>query len=518
MALLLLLVLADTWPVAYGNALLRALHTYDVVRYDVRARPLEDGLEVDCGLTIDVERPGPVRLLLSTDAQALEVTRDGRPVAAELGAAGFGDLARLVAPEATGIPGLLTLPDVERGRATFRLRYVWRPPPGAVFYAARGDVQTHLYPFWLPVIAGELFDATLDVRTDKRVLAPGRRTRTETGWRFETAHPTQILPLVVGDFEVAAREADGRRLEVWTPPRADVDARSVLDDLAAVIAQLEARFGRGVAGTFRVAVEPRFGPRASFCAGPFVVLSRTHLPGALLRPSWLALLAHECAHVWWGHRLATPVVGRGGTWLREGLAQWSGIEVAGALAGPEAERGLWRACFRIYVSRLDLRRNGDGTLFANEVPLRDATYLDESAVPYMRGALVLRLLEHRLGTEEFTRRLRAFGDRHAYAFARLEDFAAALDAEDVTAYYGRSTRLPDLRLLPGGRIACADPDWPGGVVPVAIETDEGVRTVGVDCRGGSGILRWDGPARRIEVDPERIFLDPIRSNNLAEDR
>jgi hypothetical protein len=35
----------------------------------------------------------------------------------------------------------------------------------------------------------------------------------------------------------------------------------------------------------------------------------------------------------------------------------------------------------------------------------------------------------------------------------------------------------------------------------------------VEVRGGRGTLRWTGRAARIEVDPERITLDPVRSNN-----
>jgi hypothetical protein len=40
--------------------------------------------------------------------------------------------------------------------------------------------------------------------------------------------------------------------------------------------------------------------------------------------------------------------------------------------------------------------------------------------------------------------------------------------------------------------------------------------VTVVVSGGEGALRWEGEAEplEIEVDPERIYLDPVRSNGL----
>jgi hypothetical protein len=216
------------------------------------------------------------------------------------------------------------------------------------------------------------------------------------------------------------------------------------------------------------------------------------------------------------------VVGRGGTWLREGLAEWSGNQVVGALLGDAQERRLFRATWRAYVARLDLRRTASGLLFANEATLRDATYLDHPAVAYWRGGLVVRLLEHRI--PDLRERLRAFAGDHAHAFTTLEDFVAAFGERAIVDYYVGTTRLPDLVLADvavegtsvRAAVRCSDPAWPGGEVLVRIRTAERDYLVSVAVQDGEGKLRWqgDGEPVEIEIDPERIYLDPVRSNGL----
>ena len=105
----LILLLLDTWPVVYGQGLLEDLHSYDVLRYEVKAEPAARGLKVDCRLTLKVTRSGPVRLLLSRDVEGLVVERDGALVAAELGTGGFERIVRMVARDVAGIPSLFKM-------------------------------------------------------------------------------------------------------------------------------------------------------------------------------------------------------------------------------------------------------------------------------------------------------------------------------------------------------------------------------------------------------------------------
>jgi len=516
--LLLLLLAAPEHPL---RAHLRALCTCDVLSYEVDAEPAPDGLRVRCAVRLRGTARGPVRLFLSPGARNLSARRGGGTARAALGIGGLEALVRAVAPTAGIAPTLLTLePGLEEGEeATYELEYLWAPPAGGFAYADARGVQTHLSGWWLPVLPDELFHATLRVRGDLRAIATGDREGEEN--LFRTREPVQVLALVAGEFRVQAAERGGRRLEAWLPPGCGADAGALLDDLDAALSALARFFGEGAPERFALVVEPRAAGAPSYCAGPFAVLDRAVAEkGSRLRR--LHLVAHECAHVWWGHRVPTPILGDGGTWLREGLAEWLAIEVTGELLGAEAHRSLWRETLAAYLRGIDLRRRGG--IVANEPALLDATYVHPARIAYGRGALVLRAMEHALGREPFRAALARFARANAFRFAGAGDFVRAVGAPRwIVAYYVESARLPDFQLVdiavaPGrasARVLCEDAAFGEAVVPCLVRTSEGARTVGVAVRGGAGELRWEGAGtpESIEVDPERIWLDPIRSNS-----
>ncbi|MFI5403350.1 MAG: hypothetical protein ACHQ1G_10465, partial [Planctomycetota bacterium] len=328
--------------------------------------------------------------------------------------------------------------------------------------------------------------------------------RAEEGWLFESPS-AQVVPLVVADLV----RVEGEGCEVWLPAPRRVEGEAIARDLALVLRTLEGRFGPLPDGPFRLVIGDGAAP--SYCGGSFAVITR--FPKS--RPAWIAHLAHECAHRWFGHTLMTPVIGRGGTWLREGLAEWAGIEAAGEILGAPAADALWRDRFSRYVSGMDLRRGPEG-LFANEPTLLDATYLDDALVPYLRGALVLRLLAKEEGFREKLRGLMRGGPGGILGAAEI---LKTTGGEALAAYYAGTTRLPDLRIEADGNVArifCDDPLWPNGLVAVRIETASGARVVEVDVSKGKGELPLPDGAVRVEVDPERLWLDPVRSNGLLE--
>jgi hypothetical protein len=528
---LLILLLLDSWPVSQGRVLLEELHSYDLLACEVRATPVSGGLDVDCRLRLRVLRPGPLRFFLSREVGGLSVRCAGEEVPAGLDDSGFARLVRVLSEGVAGVPALLTLrppaAPAPGEEAEFHLRYRWTPSGTGPAYAGERGVQTHLSSFWLPTMADELFDVSLKVRTELPTVGSGRRGEDEAGWRsFRSVKPLQVACLVSGDFRVRRREFAGRELGLYLPPGLPGDPEALLDDLAAVLVRLEELFGPALGSSFDLVVEPRLRPLPSYCAGSFAVVHRSFLPDARGREAWLAHLAHECAHVWFGHKLVTPVVGGGGTWLREGLAEWGGITVAGLVAGEGVARRLYRSRLRGYFRSADLRRaeGANGILFANEPTLIDATYLDRPGVAYLRGALVHRHLEARMGRERFVSRLRAFVEGHAYRFVTAREFARAMGEERAVAYYAGTTGLPDLVLgkvsvtpdSARAEVTCLDPGWPGGGVPCRIWTRDGASDVAVQMRDGRGRLEWRGAGlpERIELDPERLTLDPVRSNNL----
>ncbi len=513
----LLLSLLASWPVTLGEALLREWHSYDLLSCDVVATPRPEGLEVSCTLTLRVERPGPWRFLLSSSVSGLRATREGQAVPLRSGGDGLARLVRVAAPAATDIPALLTLspepPPLPGETVRILVEYLWHPAGDGLCYAGPEGVDTHLAGFWLPTMADESFDATVDWRGPMPAASlAGRRE----GGVFSTVGPVQVVALVAGDFESHRRGA----FELLLPPGVEADPAALLSDLAEVTALLARWFGPCGDERFTLVVSPRKRPVPSYCAGAFAVVHASLLPGAAGRLRWIDHLAHECSHRWWGHAVPMPLLGGGGTWLREGLAQWSGIRVAGEMLGVRA--ALYRAHVRAYLGRLDLRRSAgrDAFLFANEASLLDATYLDDPSVAYMRGALVHRLLESLAGEERFLSLLRTWPGKGPKG---ANDYAGALGLSAVVDYYAGTTRLPDFVLEqvetgPGfarASVRCLDALWPALPVPCVVEADS-TATVLVEMRDGRGTLDWRGPGtpRRIEIDPERLLLDPIGSNGI----
>ncbi len=529
-----LLLLASLDGVA-AQALLRWMHSYDILEYRIEAEAETAGLQVRCRLRLRVERKGPLRFFFSTGVRDLKVTRDGAAVEAKLGAGEQEALVRRLLPAAGLAPTLLTLspdPPLDAGEeATFELVYLWSPPAGAFAYANQGAVQTHLSGWWVPMMADELFDAEIRVRAPAghAAIASGLRVGEEGGAAiFRTEQPSQLLALVVGPLVVQRTTAGGRSLEAWLPAGFEEEGGELLADLAAILELLEGWFGPAPGKSLALVVEPRRTFAPSYCAGSFLLLQR-HEWKALDRPRRLRLLAHECAHLWWGHRVPSSVVGGGGTWIREGLAEWSGIRVAGSMLGEEAERLLFRDAVRAYFERIDLREAAaqEGGLVAREPSLEEATYLDPPRVPYFRGALVFRALEALLGEAPLRAGLRRVAEQRAFLPTGIEEFTRLLGGEEAAwavEFYARSTRLPDFVLEAvevregsvAGRVRCPDPFWRGGRVPCVVETAGGIVRIEVEVREGGGELRWrgEGAPLRIEVDPERVFLDPLRTNNV----
>jgi hypothetical protein len=522
------LLTLSSWQVIHARNILEWVHSYDVLRYDIEAVQKPRGLQVSCDLTLRIKRPGPLRLLITPAISGLVVERDGVRIPAHLGAGRFRPLElllRSLGPVRNQAPTLLSIeppePLAKGTTATFRISYRWEPRRWGGEYADREGVQTHVTGFWVPLMADELFETSI------RVTPLGRPSTVLVSDTWEGGPPAQLLTVFVGDLVVHERRLGERRLTVRHAPGLKIDAGRILDDLEAVLGLLERWLGPAGGPDFDLIVEPRDHPRApSFCAGSYAVVQSAWLQTP--RPVWIRHLAHECSHRWWGHRVPTTVIGAGGTWLREGLAEWTGVRAAGELVGDEAERELFAGIFGFYLKTADLRRAArlPDVIYANEPSLVDATYIDPPRVAYLKGALVCRVLEQRLGGDAFLAGLKRFATERAHKFASVEDFARALggDARTAVAYYAGTTRLPDfelsaVRVEEGSAIAtlrCKDPDWPGGAVACRITTPAGDEDIAVSVAGGEGRLRWKGTGRptRIEVDPERIFLDPVRANNV----
>ena len=490
-------------PVAAGQELIHRFHTYDLIRMDVRVEPLRSGARVECDLVLVGKRPGPARFLLTRQLADLVVERDGKRIPTDLEGVPLERLVQIMAQGTPPLPGVLTLPAAKVGeKVIYRLSYRWTPR-GGMATARAGFVHTHISSFWLPMMADERFDFSLEVTTPHQAIATGVREKIPGGFRFRSRIPVQAVALVVGPFR---RHVDGD-VEVYLPRASREDPVKLLADTKHALRLFREWFGERESRSFRVVIDPVRRPMPSYCGGNFIVIAHAARPSVQSRAGWVSHLAHECAHAWWGHRVGMPILGDGGNWLREGLAQWAGIEAVRELESEEAAQRLWRAHVAAYLASADLRRDGQ-VVRANEPTLASATYLDPPRVPYWRGALVLRRIEHRVGPKNFRTRLAKLARERAAGFVGMREFGVRMGAEADVAYYAGTNCLPDFALDADGTVRCLDPNWPDGPVPCRV----GETPIIVEMKDGRGKL--PAGSEDAEIDPERILLDPVRKNNV----
>lgn len=135
--------------------------------------------------------------------------------------------------------------------------------------------------------------------------------------------------------------------------------------------------------------------------------------------------AHELAHQWWGHQL-NPAAVQGGTMLSETLSQYSALMVMKRIYGPDQIR-------RFLKYELDAYLAGRAGEKKEELPLYRVE--DQQYIHYRKGAVVMYLLQERLGEAAVNRALaqliQRFGMKGA-PYARTSDLIALLRKEART--------------------------------------------------------------------------------------
>ena len=127
----------------------------------------------------------------------------------------------------------------------------------------------------------------------------------------------------------------------------------------------------------------------------------------------LALFAaHETAHKWIGSTVGVRLIG--GAWLSEGLAEYLGYLALAQIEGSDATRRLFESrTFDEFVQGSSRRALGAIELF-------DA----DAHQAYAKGALVMRMLHRRLGTEQFFSAIRSFIAEYSGTHVTGRDFEA----------------------------------------------------------------------------------------------
>ena len=342
-------------------------------------------------------------------------------------------------------------------RDTLRVRVVYRArmeQGRGMFFIPRRDGHagtpqvytsggTDGTPRWLPTTAAPDDKTTWEIAVDAprglAVVSNGERVVQRPvpcggpeapHWRQTKAASTYLMSFVAAPLrrvrDSLSTPMRGRPravpVDYWVYPQDTARAAPAFDLTPDVLAAVERLTGVAYPWSkyAQATVADYFGGMENVSASTMIDM----LPdsAALLDRPWYrhVLVPHEAAHQWFGNLVTTE--NWANYWLNEGMAQYMVGAYWQARQGARAGEDFFLGEYRQYLAR-DARRR---------VPL--AAW--NSSVVYPKGALVLRMLEQRLGPERFWAGMRRYLTTHAYGNATSEDLRRAFEASGAGSLEG----------------------------------------------------------------------------------
>lgn len=335
---------------------------------------------------------------------------------------------------------------------------------------------------WVPALFGGSRPFDLRVRvtapSDQVALSTGELVErgpvpgsggARTAHVYSTRHPVRSFAVLAARYDVRRSGQD----EVWYHPEHTYNLDTVLEALEDGRSFFERSFGPYPHRMLRIAEFPRLSSSAQSYP---TLMPYSEAIGFLTNyrdndrfvDATYFVTAHEVAHQWWAYVLA-PGASRGAQVLTESLAEYSSLVLLEELRGERAALICLRREEAAYLRRRDADR---------EPPLT-AVGLDPRDQPvwYQKGALVLHMLEERIGREALLGGLRALAEefrfepgdldlpagsgrrREALTHATIDDLIAALreagraaghDPRELDRFFQtwfRSVAIPDMALV-----------------------------------------------------------------------
>ncbi len=409
---------------------------------------------------------------------------------------------------------------------TYTVRYAGIPADGLIIGTNQhgertffGDNWPNRARHWLPVVdhlsdkATVSFSVTAPPRYE--VVSNGtlvrdttRGTTRTTTWRTDEPLPTKVMVIGVADFAVdrVATVANTIPVQSWVYPQDRTEGFRDLGQAPDVV-----RFFIENIGAFpyeklaNVQSTTRYGGMENATA---IFYSEQAVSDG---EDDTNLIAHEIAHQWYGDSVTESDWPH--LWLSEGFATYlTGLYLEHA-QGPEALTEYMQRARRRVVQYA--RQNPD-------TPLVDTTYADPAELlttnPYQKGAWVLHMLRHTVGTDTFWDGLRAYYERYRDGNASTRDFQAVMEdvsGQDLDTFFRQWTRRAGHPVLDGTwRFDAETSDCVIDVrqtqdgppfdvaVEVSLPTDEGA-TQTLDLTQSEQTFRVD-----CEPPPSQVVLDP----------
>jgi ABC-2 type transport system permease protein len=275
-------------------------------------------------------------------------------------------------------------------------------------------------------------DVTVSTSADQTPLAAGNKVSDVTEGDRRTARFVSTVPIRARFVVMSARYAEQHRmhngveLSVFHHPAHAWNVERMLDAMAVSLDYYQAHWGPYQFDHFRIVEFPGYNDFAQAFAGTIPYSESVGFVADYKKPETVdevtGMAAHELAHQWWAHQVAAANMEGEGV-LSETMAQYGAHMVVKHERGEEHIRRYLRfELVRYLVSRED-----------TDPPLARAR--GETHLLYRKGALVMYLVQQRLGEEAVNRALRSLVTRFRFKgapYATTQDLIDALRAEATT--------------------------------------------------------------------------------------
>lgn len=288
--------------------------------------------------------------------------------------------------------------------------------------------------FWFPCFdyPGQLSTSEIRVRVPRpyQAISNGELTETlEEGdfkiyhWVQKQVHPTYLMALAVGDFEVIQDQWRTVPVTYYVEKGRKDDAHRTMGKTPQMIEFFSQKYG----------YDYPFPKYAQVCAADFIFGGMENTSCTILTDRCLlderaaldnrnseSLVAHELAHQWFGDLLVINHWAH--AWVKEGMATYSEV------MWTEREYGSDEAAYyrmeeaRSYLSedRSRYRRPMVTHVYREAIELYDRHI-------YEKGACVYHMLRAELGDELFWRAIHAFVQTHAHQTVETIDLIRAIE-------------------------------------------------------------------------------------------